>query len=144
MNIKVLLQYYYNNTNYRPHKLAMFTYSIGIFMTFVMSLLTGYGKDWRTVEVKYSLVVPNQVRVLVGDSATLHCGSSQPVSWSYESFLGMTIKNMLLRNGRHTLNKYSIVLNDLRSNETGFYQCLGYHPANRMFYQLAYVIGERA
>ncbi len=94
--------------------------------------------DWREIFIKYGGIVPSITWVLVGDSVTLHCGSSVPVTWTFKPYIGPASYEILP--DRHCLGNYSVILNHLQLEESGFYRCRGYFSDGEAFREVAFVV----
>ncbi len=86
------------------------------------SLYNGF-IDWRRIDVYLTSVVPTKIEVLEGTQAAIHCGSSTEASWSYggQNYGG---HNYPL-NSRHIIRNNTLILINLREEESGYYNCHG-------------------
>ncbi len=107
----------------------------GYLSSFVCSasllILIVCGKDWRQIIVYGLEVVPNIVRTFEGTPVIAYCGSFSLTTWTYQRFgynemIFLTNEPFSLRTPfiYQILNR-SIILNNLRSTDSGLFYCHG-------------------
>ena len=100
-------------------------YTAGKLLLFISqcSLYNGF-IDWRRIDVVLMRVVPTNIEVLEGTQAAIHCGSSTEASWSYGGQKPIHWLHYPL-NSRHIIRNNTLILINLRKEESGHYYCHG-------------------
>ncbi len=97
---------------------------IPVLLCLYLDLTPGDCRNWRTIVVKPTWVVPFRVHVLEGTPVKAYCGSFSPPQWIFGNSRV---------NKKHETHNNSITFHNLENNDSGIYYCHGTLHENMTF-----------
>ncbi len=112
---------------------------LSYFVWFTYCVISNSANEMWQIDVPYSEVVPDIIKVLENSSVTIYCGSTSPVHWMYAGKNLDLISRYEPLLPKHLQSPKQLTLHNLSRSDIGFYSCLGTN-GDTIFSTLFYVI----